>query len=374
MGNIRLVDRSRIVCDWTCPRKRFWNYEYKGKGISKSSTNLALFTGIITHDSLANIAIYHKEGKPVDIDLIAETARKAMFDSLSEATAEEVGSDVYAHEQASLTEGMIRGFHKYVWPRLIAQYPNIVAIEQECEYPINEDLIFMSKPDLLLADDQGNTHYIEYKTTSSKKVEWINSWNTAVQLHSSVKAVEHTLGAAPSDVIIVGLYKGYSAYGKQNSPFCYAYKKNGVPPFIPDEVQYEYKAGFKKYPTWELEGGVKEWVNGMPDEVLADLFPMTPNIFYNDSLVTSFFAQVEAREFNISTAMKALYNEDPDNVGENNRLLDVYFPQRFDQCSPAYGFQCEFMKLCHGFVADPLSEGFQPREPHHKLEEDQHAE
>lgn len=360
-----LYDRSRVVQDWKCPRSRYWGYEFNGRGVRKAATSLELFTGITVHDCLAAIATQQLEGG-VDIDTIASVAFSAMKKQLLEASEGEVGADEFANEQATLTEGMLRGFYRHVWPRLLAEYPVIKFIEKEVEYKHpNTNLVFMSKPDLILENEQGDWVYIEYKTTSSKKTDWVNSWETAVQLHSSIKAVEQSLGQAPQAVKIVGMYKGYHSYGKQSSPFCYAYMRKGTPPFSEDLVAYEYRAGLKRYPTWELEGGVKKWVEDMPESVLADQFPLTPDIFINEDLVERFFIQRANRESEIAELMEQV-NTDPQSNWEE--CIDRVFPQRFDQCVPYFGRACEFKKLCHGRCDDPLKEGYELRVPHHEAE------
>lgn len=363
---IRYCDRSRIVTDWTCPRKRFWNYEFDGKGIVKDGINQALHTGSIIHDSLAAIATYYEQKVGVDIDLIALTAAGQMRLSLMEAMEGEPNAEAYSNEQACLVEGLLRGYHKHVWPRLIQMYPEVIAIEKECSLVLDDTLTFMAKPDLILASEDGEWHYIEYKSTSNKKNEWIQSWNTAVQLHSSVKAVEETLGKAPVDVTVLGLYKGYFSYGRQNSPIVYAYIKRGNPPFTEDVIAYEYKSGLRKYPVWELEGGVKKWIDEMPETVLAEQFPMTPPIYVNDDLVGAFLIQLVLREREIACAE----GTSPTQL----TVLDEVFPQRFDQCMSAWGSPCEFTKLCHSYVEDPLQEGFSYRKPHHGPEMEQQGD
>lgn len=358
----RLYDRSRVVCDWVCPRKRYWQYEYDGKGIVRSGISLELFTGTVVHDCLAAIATQHPQ---VDIDLIAVTAFQQMKKTLLDAHDGEVGADEFAFEQATLVEGMLRGFYKHVWPRLLLQFPVIKFIEKEVTYK-HDGLVFMSKPDLIMEDKEGEWHYIEYKTTRSKKEDWVNSWQTAVQLHSSIKAVEQTLGQAPLAVTIVGLYKGYESYGKQNSPFCYAYKRNGNPPFTKDEIQYGYKAGFKRYATWELAGGVKKWVEEMPEYILSEQYPITPPILIDENLVERFFNQRGTREKEIHHAVKMIAANP-----ESESLLDDYFPQKFDQCTPYFGKKCEYSRLCHGYSGAPLTNGFTHREPHHEAEMEQ---
>jgi hypothetical protein len=369
MSNIiRLIDRTRTVADWKCPRSRWWGYEYLGKGIVKSGTSLALFTGIVVHDAMAAIATFTKEAEgddplgAVPIDDIANAAFTQVRDNILESAGPVVLPETteFANEQGALTEGLIRGFFKHLWPKLYEQYPRIIAIEQEMEYTLDDLTTFMTKPDLIVENQEGDLVYLEYKTTSNKKENWIKSWETAVQLHSSIKATEATLGKLPSYVQIVGLYKGYESYGKQSSPFCYAYIKKGNPPFSQDQVQYEYKAGFRRYPTWELPGGVKAWVESMPENVLTNQFPLTPPIFVNEDLVNKFFNQRLLREREIADHLNL--------HGFQDIMLDKVFPQHFDQCNPSYGWSCPYSKLCHGEVKDPLQEGYEFRVPHHARE------
>lgn len=351
---LKYVTLSRTQSDWTCPRKRFWAYEHMGRGLSKAGTNQALYTGQTLHDCLAVIGFRYKEGLDVNIDEIAETAYKQMMEALTGAAAEGTITpevDAYAKEQATLVEGLIRGYYKHVWPRLLEKYPVVVGVEQEATYSLSDTIKFIARPDLIMADPEGGWHYIEFKSTSSKKEEWIQSWETAVQLHSSVKAVEQTFGILPEDVTIVGFYKGYVSYSRQNSPICYGYKRSGNPPFTQDQIQYEYKAGFKKFASWEMEGGVKAWIDSMPEEILANQFPMTPPIYVNEDMIEAFFKQRKIREEEIESFYG---NED----------IDRIFPQKFESCQPAYGFGCEYKKLCFGHVEDPATEGFELRVPH----------
>lgn len=363
MNKQLLYDRSRVVQDWKCPYSRYLCYEYEGRGIVSDGLALDLFTGSVIHDSLAAIA------HGVGIDDIAQAAVKQMLDALLPQVEGEIDGEEYAREQAALVEGLIRGFYKHVWPRLIAQYPNILLIEEELTYEHN-GMTFMCKPDIVMSDNEGIIVYPEYKSTSSKKEEWINSWNTAVQLHSTVKAIEKRLNEKVTSVMVVGLYKGYRSYNKQNSPFCYCYSRPGNPPFSQDTVLYEYKAGFKRTPTWTMEGGVKAWVEGMPENLLAEQFPMTPPIFIKEDLVNAFFNQRKYREQEIKLAMQMLEVAEDQGL-DKSEIMDVTFPQRFDQCQPGWGHSCPYRKICHGQVSEPLKEGFSYRTAHHILEAEQ---
>ena len=366
---IRFVDRSRIVTDWTCPRKRWWQYEFGGRGIQPDVTSLELFLGTALHDGFARIGDSHVAG--VDIDAIASQAQRDVFESLSATPVGEIPDPdtlTFAAEQAALVEGILRGFYRYGWPRLLQEGWKIVAVEREVLYSISAILKFMSKPDLILEDPEGNWWYVEFKSTSSKKSSWIDQWATAVQLHSSVEAVRETLGHEVTGVIVQGLYKGYESYGRQNSPFCYAYVRAGNPPFTQDQVRYDYQAGFRRQPVWERNGGVASWVAGMPDEILADQFPQVPPIFLKEELIADFFRQTHLREDEIAAGMAYIAAG-----GDLTSMLNEVFPQRFDQCSPGWGRGCSYRRLCHGRVDDPLSQGYTYRVPHHQPEVDAQA-
>ncbi len=344
---------------------RYLQYELEGKGIVSSSTAFPLWFGTTVHDGLAAIA------RGLDIEEVAPVAEAQMRESLLKLTSGVEEEVSFAFEQGALVEGLLRGFHRHVWPRLLSEYPIILRIEEEMEYA-HDGLLFMSKPDLVLAkEDRSEIVYVEYKSTSSKKEGWINSWETAVQLHSTIKAIEATHGTKVDKVIVQGLYKGYESYGKQNSPFCYAYERKGTPPFTKDEVLYSWKAGFKKFPVWERAGGVRAWVAGMPEEVLGEVFPQAPPIFVKEELVEAFFRQRGWREKEIGLAMSMLEGVDQESTAG---LLDVAFPQRFDKCREPWGDggkgkKCDYLRICHGGVL-PVSEGtpaagFEWRAPHH---------
>lgn len=360
-NGIILTDRSRTTEDWKCKRKRWWAYEFAGIGLTSEVLKLELFLGTILHDGLAAIAVQHPD---VDINKIAELAHDTVFQTLAED-----GDEESAHEQACLVEGLLRGFYKHAWPRLMAQFPRIVAVEQEMVYDVDERLRFMSRPDLLLEDAEGQLWYIEYKSTSSKKDQWINSWSYAIQVHSSVKAIEQTLGRPVAGVIVQGLYKGYESYGKLSSPFCYAYKRNGNPPFTKDAIAFEYTKGMFRTPIWELAGGVGQAIEAMPEHILSEQFPCSPPIFVKDEMVETFFRQLALREAEIELAKNFMASTE-----EGLGALDVTFPQNFEACNPGWGKPCEFLALCHSGKGDPFTRGYQERVPHHQEEVERYAQ
>lgn len=353
--------RSAVVSDWVCPRKRYWNYEYAGRGINPMASPLALQMGILIHDGLAAITAN------IDIDTIADAANAQLKGMLLEGQDFPSTENIhFAEEQAALVEGLLRGYHRHIWPQLQEDY-EVVACEKEMIYE-HDGLHFLSKPDLLLRNkESGDLIYVEFKSTSSVKEQWMASWQTAVQLHSSIKAVEATLGETVSQVIVQGLNKGYvSQYNRQESILIYGYFKAGQPPFQKDTWSYVYRAGLKKEPIWKREGGVKQWIAEMPENILSQQLPITPPIFINRDLVDAFFRQRAVREHDIRLARDWLL-EHPD----DKDMIDRFFPQHFEQCTPGWGTGCSYRKLCHGNIQEPLAAGYELRHSHHQLEEDQ---
>lgn len=363
--NLIFHSRPKAEADWTCPRSRYYAYDFEG-GIVKDNLTLELFIGTCLHDALAAIASQHTTGTVNIIDIATKTG-KLVLDTLLEYAGDvpDTSPDILqAREQACLVEGLVYGFYKSVWPSLIKEYPDIVAFEKECIYPhdltgnINKQgpFIFRAKPDLLLRGEAGLL-YLELKSTSSKKVEWIESWKTAIQVHATAKAIEFTLGEPILGTIVQGMYKGFSSYGKFSSQLVYGYEKKGNPPFSKTIISTEYKPGFRKSPVWEMEGGATGWVDKLSQETMADQFPQTPLMFTNEDMATTFFRQRAIRESDIH----------PDSPF-TPFSMDKLFPQSFKACKPAWGHACSYYNLCHTTAGqDPLNRGFILKDHEHEI-------
>lgn len=358
-----LHDRSRIVADWKCQRAAFHAYESDGTGFASGSAAYELYFGTLVHDATSTIARFQEAGDTVPIDDIANAAYHQLFEALSANSVDP--NDEYPFEQATLIEGLIRGFYKHTWPRLMETYPEIVAIEQEILYT-HDGCDFMSKPDLLLANSEGHLVYIEYKTTSYANEKWFDSWETSPQLHSTLHAIKAVTGLDVTAAIVQGLYKGNKYLGRQGSPFCYAYHRPGQPPLIDEQWSYTYKPGMKKYPIWLREGGLTAWLDKMPEETLKEQFPQVPPVYYRDYLAEAFFKQSALRRKEIELA-KQIMAVEPASTSE---VMAVSFKQNFEACKPFFGNACTFYSLCHQNKEGkhPLEMGYQRRVPHHEPE------
>lgn len=354
-----LIDRSRVVCDWTCPRRRFWNYEFEGKGLVPRRAPIALEDGTQVHEGIANI-------------LLGGDVRAAAFGAMTQVRAAILGDRIaeagltpehYAEEQAHLVGGLILAWDRVVKPRLLAEF-TVHRVEESILYRFR-DLGLMVKPDLLakrIADD--TLWYWEWKTSGIMSASYFESWFYAVQLQATLKAIREALGEDLQGATIHVLNKGQQREGKQLSPFTYAYEKNG-------RVGYEYLPGSRRVPVWTLENfDIVRWVGQMPQDVIEAQFGETPPIFYNEMIATEFFEQRAIREKVIRQDRDYLKSEDTKPAFVTLTLRES-FPQNFSACRPAFGPGCSYRNLCFipQVAADPLASGeFTWRTPHHVLE------
>lgn len=374
--------RPRAEADWRCPRYRYFSYEWDATGLDADIETIEMFFGTSIHDATAVIAQMWKASQAVDIDLIATTTATQVREGvLALAVGTDDQREVLANEQACLAEGLVRGFYRHQWPLIMKRWPRILAIEADVTYRHDHEgnpdpdgkFEFLAKPDLVVESEDGSERvYIEYKTTSSKREEWINSWDKQVQVHGTREAIKSTLGIDCTGVVVQGFYKGYESYGKLATPLAYAYHRWGNPPFSQTETVYEYKAGYRRYPVWELEGGCKKWVDNMPSEVLMEQFPETPTIFPDPAYTRAFFAQRAIRELDIRFGRDvAKAAKDAGDLKSLESVLTVTFPQKFRECKQARrNGECPMLHLCFGDIKDPLKAGMSPRTPHHKAEID----
>src|SRR3990167_10628813 len=215
-----LFHRSAAVADWSCPQKRFWNYEYLGRGITPPETAYELYLGKLIHDGVAAMA------NNVPIDSIVEAGTKQLRAKLLEGRELDSDAQYLAEEQCALAEGLLRGFYKVRWPQITTDYPEIVVCEKELIYNYEVDgtkLRFLSKPDLVRRDKDGQLWVFEWKTTGSNKEEWIHQWETAVQVHAQIKTVEAHFKEPVAGCIVQGFYKSYvSQWNRLERIFCLA--------------------------------------------------------------------------------------------------------------------------------------------------------
>jgi hypothetical protein len=356
---IHVFSRSSIEQDWRCPRERYWNtVAINGRGLQSKGDSFYLQFGIIFHQAMEDLAL----GK--HLEPTVEIAKGTLSEWFLTHTAP-LSSDPewISMEQCSLMEGLIRGSAQIVFPAIKAR-GQIVAVEREVAF-IDGGLGMLTTPDIVVKCEDGTFEYHDHKTTQSKQETWFEQWDTSIQSMATVKAVEQTLGARIERVVYHGYYKGWNGDGWQHSPFCWGWKKDGLAPFQEEEYSYTVMRtkGWFRSPVWEMDGGVKRWMEDMPSDLLSKQFFSTPPLYVNDDLISSFMRQTWRREWAIAGARENIRN----NPDKREEIMDEVFPQVFKNCP-----KCWAKDLCHqpAVSASPLTKGFALREFHHPLEEE----
>jgi hypothetical protein len=213
-------------------------------------------------------------------------------------------------------------------------------------------------------------------------------------------------GKEVTELYVIGLYKGYRKKGsddvkRQESPYCYGYRRPANPPLAAEEwlPSYEWqdatgatkRAGreFKKAPTFEYPYGVEGWVKQLPESVLKkQIFIIGPLIRQNLQ-VEALARQIAGEEEKWQAVLWKLYEVqqqiidrgvDPARVQSHPEFLeslDRLVPASWN-CRPfGAAHQCEFVHLCMHQAGweDPIGSGlYAPRLPHHAPEKDQMIE
>ena len=337
---IGITSVSRVGEDWSCARKRYWGYEHDGTGITKNTTNLPLALGSALHEGAAALA----EGEV--INKVVGTSVDIFRDGLFEL------DEPVINEQASLLEGMLRGLNRYALPNLLREYPIVAGVEMPMEM-VYKDVAFVGVIDLLLKAPDGRQVVVDYKTTSSNRPQWLDSWEFSPQVHFYGELVRRVTGDPVAGVIIQGLYKGYNQRGKQYSPFCYGHCQKAAPPFAGEHWAYQKTQGYRHAPLWTAENmTLEKWIDEMPIEQLATQFPQTPLIFPDEQIAKIFMDQAVSRE----TVLRDWRNGTSDDLS-----LGTVFPQNLNACSPSFGSKCRYLDICR-LGAAPEDVGFEPKE------------
>lgn len=437
------VDRSRFSLSWgRCQRARFLEYHSgNGFGIRRKAQSLPLATGIHVHEMLEGLLRVGQESREAYREVIIAAAanyRKKVNASgvlqLAEEVNEEEGvADLHAlvEEQAALIEGLGWAAVKVMLPQLYSQY-EVVSIEQEEEYVLGcscglgegvgsgdqheerecEGIVLMSRPDLLVRNKADRTlAYVEFKTAGDmNSFGWKDQWEGNVQLALGVVGAEKRLGEAVPNCFVLGFNKGWRKKGynveekaytgakRQDSPFCYAYKKEANPPLWEEQWATSYdwvdengknrKLGkeWKKCPVWEgefagrPEGWTKleYWVEGMGVEELEKQIqwvgPLPVARYLVSDLLEALTAEEKRWQERLFRIWEAQGDAHKDARKNFHTALNVEVPQSWECLR--YTKKCQFLPICRkeeGWEAVIAGEGdgdkWVARRPHHAREE-----
>lgn len=345
-------------------------------------------------------------------------------------------------EQSALVEGLVRAWARRRLPFLQEHY-EILEVEREGEWELAPGITFMSRPDALLRRKSDNTLWIQsFKTAATWDVRKERDAQRDMQSLSEGVEVERRLRERVHGIRYEYLLKGqrredrdlsarvgFGAY-TQGSILTRAYTCTSVPQRGKSIGAYDLgdvcwswdylkedgstsKLAWQNWharPTWELPGGVREWVERLAssqeqfsaedptvgleprsqgwwseaqrlgttaEHPLDTLFPPVVEVYRNDDDVRDWLEQTEQAEIGVAQASEAV--EAVAHLPASKRsLLNVYFPQSRHNCT--YPSECPFANTatrpgpCFGpadFV--PLESGrFVPRVPHHVPEAEAH--
>ena len=145
---VRRISRSSHEALFTCPRKWYWGYEYKGTGLDTPLRDLKLVIGISVHAGLELLM----NGASAD-----EAADHAVRDFLEgtkahkEAWGENPRSLATLDEARLLVEALVYGWGISQLASFLGRF-RIIHAEQELETGLSPDVVLQSRLDVLVRE------------------------------------------------------------------------------------------------------------------------------------------------------------------------------------------------------------------------------
>lgn len=471
---LRYTDRTRIEDGRQfCPRARVINYHLGpgGYGIQKKGTRLPLMTGIAAHDGIAPVLEWCRDHltTPEAVQVQLATGQmvpdavvragvagaKAKYWATVEARGfayleNEPGVREITTEQNCLIEGLIWSWVLEVLPEVMRR-GKILEVEQEGVYVLDctcglgsgvlgeaehvargcEGIGLQQRPDFVLETwYTRELEYHEFKTTGMTGPSFEDKWEVAIQTFSAILDVERRLGKHVQSFYIHGLIKGkregeYNSLTKkkdgmirQQSIFCYAYRKLANPPMEQEEWKASYEwvdelgqnrrlsKAYSKAPVWELPDSwlmgtditskAEFWVKYIDSEYRRKNLILIGPLSRNTAMVEGFIEETVAEENRWRQVVWDLYDKYvelaiglaaiEERTVESIRWEEIWthpsYQSLLNQLAPrSYACRrfgkrhaCQNELLCfyrEGWD-DPLGKGiFIPRRPHHAPELEQ---
>lgn len=410
--DIYLTDNSRIRTMQQCPRKRYWNNEFQGRGIVSNRNSVALSKGLAIHKGVEtlNRSLINPCAEPpyllvLSPENLVETAVKAALDEFdTRASAEELEvelgttEDYLYKEQKALIEFAVRGYALTRLPQH-KQTHRFVSVEKEHLLQLTDRIILMGRTDGVEQKIDTSGHYIfEFKTSFAWDDLISQEYSIDLQGLSSILQVEAEFNQANIQARVDGINMEFFINGsrkkdkkdnvyKQETWTIRPWMKTGAITGSEFKWKYWYQDAFgnnhnlgktfQRVNIWEIMP-IKEWVemlaSGSLQPELGDPFQsvfIAPTPYYRDQQdVDSFITQTIAQEERVIEGIQLIREEESES--EKQRLLDKYFPQHRHSCINKYRKVCPYWGLCwgrDGLDKMPVESGlFKLREAHHDAE------
>jgi hypothetical protein len=368
------TDRSRIECYEKCPRKRFWQYEFDGRGLEKDELKLDARIGNAVHQGI-------ERGLSENIPAaeIALEAREEFIKQCHQAV-ETAGQEQLEHdiiEGGILVCALVYSWLRVRAPRLLEE-GEVLLIEKEMQIDFHMPggivVRFMARPDIVWRRRSDGTVFIRnLKTVRDPSTTWREQWALDMQTLSEPLAVDTFYGQPNfcGGVIIDGLITGkVTRSDKQlgglyhhNSPLVNIWRRERADGSLAHS--HEYKYSWEKTSSAFYPGGIIAWIDHLlsddPAVVWEQLIELPP-IIRSPYQIERWKRQVLQREAEIHSQAQHV------NLNRESSL-DGPFPMHTAAGNCLRPGKCSCYELCHGASAsDPLRAGFRYRTPNHPQE------
>lgn len=463
-----LVDRSRIADGrGFCQRARYLNAHSgpTGYGITLKGTKIPLVTGTAYHEGLATVLGYCRDvileqsmveaqvalfGQVVPNEIVRKGIAEAQQQYWKTVEArgfaymkDDPGVVELTREQNYLIAGLIWAWVLEVLPEVLSR-GKILEVEHDDTYVLGctcglgdgiftkadhesrdcDGIGFMCKPDFLV--ETWTTHELEYhefKGTGADNQTFRDKWEVMIQMFAATLDAERRHNKQVGSVYVHGLLKGRregeynfesgkkdGAY-RQQSIFCYGYRKLANPPMEQEDWQASYNyqdasganrrlgKAYQKAGVWELPdpqtvGGPEGmdrsewWAKAIPPEVRRNQLILLGPFSRQQVMVPHFLTETIGEEHRWQAGLWHLYEvfetltqkyattdywtiwASP----EYQQELDLLFPRSYECRRYGERSKCQFENVCferEGW-SNPLGSGmYIDRRPHHVDERDQ---
>jgi hypothetical protein len=263
-----IFDRSRNEAYQKCCRLRFIQYEYPNgtetHGIQKQAIAVPLLTGATVHKGLEAFASGQQENEAVQIaldDYDANIIQRGIELELPDENSPESFWTIKV--QRLICEALTRGWIRYVWPGLQAEF-DVVDVEREerLEIALDEETmaVLLARSDLIMRRKADGRHFVfNHKTINEPSDRKLQTLRYDTQTISEVLAAQQRYDMADlpahRDVQIDGViydllikgpkrveYPKGSGVWHNNSPLVWCYVKEGQTGVTEDEIaaRFEY--------------------------------------------------------------------------------------------------------------------------------------
>lgn len=379
------VSRSAIQSRRQCQHKRFWQYDYAGKGLERRTASLPLVGGQRQHAAHARILM----GENVETVIAEEVALYGA--ELHDRGVNGVLPENLAwlmKEQQTLLEGLIRGWVRFRLPLILDEYEP-VACEQEWTVKFADDFELPLRIDSLERHrGTGLLHIRDFKTSAYLRDGWREHYLHDLQTLLYVEAVERHTGEYVDGIEYEALLKGGRRKGTgawadrevQQSALCYGYKIT-TPDSTCYQSGYTTRKGSSKFAVWEEFSDVADWFDGhLESEVWRELYTTTGLIAPTKAERRMAVQQVVMAERNYAMLVQDIERSmsAPDHDHDDLFwMLAGRMEPNTDHCYQ-YGsrHRCAFAEICHREVSEaPLECGlYDLRVDHHEQPEETAAE